>query len=59
MFENEKVYKQYIEGMDQYIQELTRLNRVNPEEARKRAQTSLKRSGILNSNGTMKKEICE
>ena len=55
MFENERVYKQY---MDEYIQNLTRLQKEDPEQARKQAQASLKRSGILNKNGIMKKEIC-
>ena len=58
MFENERVYKQYIDGMDEYIQNLTRLQKEDPEHARKQAQASLKRSGILNKNGIMKKEIC-
>ena len=58
MFENERVYKQYIDGMDEYIQNLTRLQKEDPEQARKQAQASLKRSGILNKNGIMKKEIC-
>ena len=57
MFENERVYKQYIDGMDEYIQNLTRLQKEDPEQARKQAQASLKRSGILNKNGIMKKEI--
>ena len=55
MFENERVYKQYIDGMDEYIQNLTRLQKEDPEQARKQAQASLKRSGILNKNGIMKK----
>lgn len=50
MFENERVYKQYIDGMDEYIQNLTRLQKEDPEQARKQAQASLKRSGILNKN---------
>ena len=58
MFENERVYKQYIDGMDEYIQNLTGLQKEDPEQARKQAQASLKRSGILNKNGIMKKEIC-
>ena len=58
MFENERVYKQYIDGMDEYIQNLTRLQKEDPEQARKQAQASLKRSAILNKNGIMKKEIC-
>lgn len=58
MFENERVYKQYIDGMDEYIQNLTRLQKEDPEQARKQAQDSLRRSGILNKNGIMKKEIC-
>ena len=58
MFENERVYKQYIDGMDEYIQNLTRLQKEDPEQARKQAQASLKRSGILNKKGIMKKEIC-
>ena len=44
MFENERVYKQYIDGMDEYIQNLTRLQKEDPEQARKQAQASLKRS---------------
>lgn len=58
MFENERVYKQYIDGMDEYIQNLARLQKEDPEQARKQAQDSLRRSGLLNKNGIMKKEIC-
>ena len=57
MFENERVYKQYIDGLDEYIQNLTRLQKEDPEQARKQAQASLKRSGILNKNVNMKKDI--
>lgn len=32
--------------MDEYIQNLTRLQKEDPEQARKQAQASLKRSGI-------------
>lgn len=59
MFENEKMYKQYIEGMDQYIQELTELKKVDPEKAKAQAKESLQRSGILNSKGKIKSNICE
>ena len=38
MFENEKMYKQYIEGMDQYIQELTELKKGDPEKAKAQAK---------------------
>lgn len=59
MFENEKMYKQYIEGMDQYIQELTELKKIDPENAKAQAKESLQRSGILNSKGKIKSNICE
>lgn len=59
MFENEKMYKQYIEGMDQYIQELTELKKGDPEKAKAQAKESLRRSGILNSKGKIKSNICE
>ena len=58
MFENERVYKQYIDGMDEYIQNLTRLQKEDPEQARLQGEASVKRSGILNKSGIMKKQIC-
>lgn len=58
IFENEIDYKQYIADMDRYIQDLIKLRKENPEQAKKQAEESLERSGILTENGTMKKEIC-
>mgnify|MGYP000153715467 FL=1 len=61
MFENqnERTYKAYIEGIDDYIEHLEKMNKVNPEAARKEAMESLIRSGILNSDGKPKKQICD
>lgn len=59
MFSNEKTYKKYIEGMDKYIQDLTDLKKIDPEKAKRQAEYSLKRSGILNCKGKIKDKICE
>lgn len=56
MFENEKAYKAYIDGMDQYIE---KLKKENPERAREKARESLVESGVFNSDGTPKKNICD
>lgn len=58
MFENEKQYKAYIDGMDQYIENLKKMRTKNPEQARKDAIENLIESGIFNPNGTPKKKIC-
>lgn len=57
--QNEKTYKAYIEGIDDYIEQLEKMNKVNPEAARKEAMESLIRSGVLNSDGKPKKQICD
>lgn len=59
MFKDEKTYKAYMEKMDTYIRELEKLNEVNPEEAKRQARESLIRSGILNTDGSPKKQICD
>lgn len=59
MFDNEKTYKAYIEGMDQYIQELVARKKNDPKRAKEKAENSLRRSGILNSKGDIKSRICE
>ena len=41
MFENEKAYKAYIDGMDQYIENLKKMKKENPERAREKARESL------------------
>ena len=58
MFENEKQYKAYIDGMDQYIEHLKKMRTENQEQARKDAVENLIESGIFNLNGTPKKKIC-
>lgn len=57
--QNEKTYKAYIEGIDDYIEQLEKMNKVNPEAARKEAMESLIRSGVLNSDGKPKNQICD
>lgn len=59
MFENEKMYKEYIDGMDRYIHDLNELKKVDLEEAKEQARKSLQRSGILNNKGRIKSNICE
>ena len=59
MFENEKQYKAYIDGMDQYIENLKKMRKENPEKARKNAVENLIESGIFNPNGTPKKKVCD
>ena len=59
MFENEKAYKAYIDGMDQYIKNLKKMKKENPERAREKARESLVESGVFNSDGTPKKNICD
>lgn len=36
MFENEKMYKEYIDGMDKYIHDLNELKKVDPERQKNR-----------------------
>ena len=59
MFDNEKEYKAYIDGMDQYIEALKKLRENDPEKAKRQARESLINSGIFNSDGTPKEQICE
>lgn len=59
MFENEKAYKAYIDGMDEYIKNLKKMRKNNPEKAKEKALESLVESGIFNANGTPKKKICD
>ena len=58
MSENEKVYKAYIDGMDKYIKELNKMEKSNPEKAKKRAVKSLLESGVFDTNGITKDNIC-
>ena len=37
MFENEKEYKSYIRGMDQYIEKLKKMRKDNPGQAKQKA----------------------
>lgn len=59
MFENEKEYKSYIQGMDQYIEKLRKMRKANPGQAKENARESLVESGVLNEDGTPKKKICD
>lgn len=59
MFENEKEYQDYIDGMDRYIEKLKKMRRDNPKEAKEKAIKSLIDSGVFNKDGTPKKRICE
>ena len=45
MFENEKEYKSYIRGMDQYIEKLKKMRKDNPGQAKQKALESLVESG--------------
>ena len=46
MFENEKEYKSYIRGMDQYIEKLKKMRKDNPGQAKQKALESLVESGV-------------
>lgn len=59
MFDTEREYKSYIEGMDLYIEKLKQMRKDNPEMAKKKAEKSLINSGVFHKNGTPKKEICD
>ena len=50
--------KEYLTGIDNYLQDLKDLEKTNPEEARKRARESLIRSGVLDKDGNVKEHIC-
>ena len=58
-FENEKEYKSYIRGMDQYIEKLKKMRKDNPGQAKRKALESLVESGVFNDDGTPKKKICD
>lgn len=58
MFNDEMEYKAYIKGMDDYIEKLKTMESLNPNEARQKAKESLIRSGILEQDGTPKRQIC-
>ena len=49
--------KQYLKGMDEYIQHLKILNVTNPDLAKINAINSLIISGVFNKDGTPKKNI--
>ena len=54
----DKLHKQWID-MDQYIENLKKMKKENPERAREKARESLVESGVFNSDGTPKKNICD
>lgn len=54
-----KLYKAYINDIDDYIENLKELKNTNPDLARQKAKDSLIRSGILDSNGKPKERICD
>lgn len=51
-----KQHKQYVTGMDKYIDSLKKMP---PEAAKKEAKRSLIRSGVLTTQGNPKKKICK
>lgn len=59
MFENEKEYISYIQGMDRYIEKLKKMRKDNPGKAKEKALESLIESGVFNDDGTPKKKICD
>ena len=56
---NEINYKDYIAGLDEYISDLVALEEENPERAREKSIESLIKTGVLDSQGNVKKQICE
>lgn len=52
-------YLSYIQGMDAYIKWLKILKKENPKRAKQIARKSLIDSGVLNRDGTPKKNICD
>ncbi|MDY4206782.1 MAG: hypothetical protein SOX85_04675 [Lachnospiraceae bacterium] len=56
---NEINYKDYIAGLDEYISDLVALEEENPERAREKSIESLIKTGVLDAQGNVKKQICE
>ena len=56
---NEINYKDYIAGLDEYISDLVALEEETPERAREKAIESLIKTGVLDAQGNVKKQICE
>ena len=52
-------YKDYIAGLDEYISDLVALEEENPERAREKSIESLIKTGVLDAQGNVKKQICE
>lgn len=57
MFENEKEYQSYLDGMDQYIEKLKRLQKEDLEAAQANVRDSLINAGLFKKDGTPRKKI--